>query len=106
MREIDSCVLSSWIMSNKTDLILLDVREEWECQICLIEGSINIPLANLKYSLDTLDKDSHIICICHHGVRSLYACNVLKSHDFKNIYNLSKGIHDWACYVDLSMEKY
>jgi rhodanese-related sulfurtransferase len=106
MQEIDSFVLSSWITSNKTSLVLIDVREVWECQICLIDGSINIPLGNFESSLDRLDVDSHIICICHHGVRSLYACQLLKMNGFKYIYNLSKGIDEWACAIDINMARY
>ena len=58
-------------------LVLLDVRENWEYSLAKIGGSILVPLGTLPQSLTQLNRDSEIIAICHHGMRSADATNFL-----------------------------
>lgn len=86
---------------------LVDVRESFEVQLCRIEGSIHIPLRQLAYSDNLpLDKETDVVCYCHHGVRSLQSAMFLLSKGFKSVYNLTGGIHNWALDVDPGMATY
>ncbi|MEK7235625.1 MAG: rhodanese-like domain-containing protein, partial [Nitrospirota bacterium] len=58
-------------------LILVDVREEWEYSLAKLDDSILIPLGTLPQSLAQLNRESEIIAICHHGMRSADATNFL-----------------------------
>lgn len=85
---------------------LLDVREQWEFDICKIEGATLIPMHTIPARIDDLDEDVEIVCICHHGARSLQVAAFLEHHGFGKISNLTGGMHAWAVQVDSSMSTY
>ncbi len=86
--------------------ILLDVREEWEYEICNIDGSIHISMGQINQMLEQLSPDSETIVICHHGMRSFQVGAFLESNGFKHIVNLEGGIDAWARTVEPEMAKY
>ncbi|MEO6308605.1 MAG: rhodanese-like domain-containing protein [Nitrospiraceae bacterium] len=87
-------------------LVLVDVREEWEYSLAKLEGSILIPLGTLPQSLARLTRDSEIIAICHHGMRSADATNFLLQQGFSNVKNLVGGIDAWSIQVDGAIPRY
>ena len=87
-------------------LVLVDVREEWEYALAKLDGSILIPLATLPQSLTRLDRDSEIIAICHHGMRSADATDFLLQQGFRNVKNLVGGIDAWSTQVDGTVPRY
>lgn len=87
-------------------LILLDVREQWEFDLAKINGSTLIPLGTLPQSMGKLNRDSEIIAICHHGMRSADATNFLLQQGFSNVKNLVGGIDAWSAQVDRSIPRY
>ena len=93
-------------LDNKEPVFLLDVREDFEFELCHIEGSRLIPLPTLFYMIKEIPKDKEIIAICHHGHRSASACEFLMQKGYKNVKNLAGGIDAWAKEVDKSMAKY
>lgn len=52
------------------NVVLVDLREPWEFEICRIEGAKLVPLGALAASLNTLPDVDEVICYCHHGMRS------------------------------------
>src|SRR5258706_14995160 len=52
-------------------VLLVDVREPWEFEICHIRGAKLIPMGTIPANLQALDTDDEVICYCHHGMRSL-----------------------------------
>lgn len=98
--------LSNLIQSDQQDYFLLDVRENWEYDICKIEGSHLISLQNLLDEIDEIPDDKLIICICHHGVRSLNAAHLLYSLGKKTVANLQGGIDLWAKKIDKGLKTY
>jgi len=86
--------------------LLLDVREPWEFQICRIDGSVSMPMNTVPERLSELDADWPIVCICHHGVRSMDVGLFLKRNGFSRVINLSGGVHAWATQVDAQMPTY
>lgn len=87
-------------------LVLVDVREEWEYSLAKLDGSILIPLGILPQSLARLNRDSEIIAICHHGMRSADATNFLLQQGFQNVKNLVGGIDAWSTQVDGTVPRY
>ena len=87
-------------------LVLVDVRENWEYSLAKIDGSVLIPLGTLPQSLTQLNRDSEIIAICHHGMRSADATNFLLQQGFPNVKNLVGGIDAWSAQVDGAVPRY
>jgi rhodanese-related sulfurtransferase len=87
-------------------LVLLDVREQWEFDLAKLNGSTLIPLGTLPQSLSRLNRESEIIAICHHGMRSADATNLLLQQGFPNVKNLIGGIDAWSAQVDGSVPRY
>lgn len=90
---------------NKSAL-LLDVREPWEFETCHIPGSVLMPMHTVPARMQELEPDDEIICICHHGGRSMQVVQFLMGLGFSNVINLTGGVHAWAKEVDPSMPTY
>jgi rhodanese-related sulfurtransferase len=91
-------------------VLLLDVREPWEVQQATLRlpGTVSkhIPIRTLPERLDELDVSQSIVCICHHGVRSLQVVAFLERHGFESVYNLAGGIDAWSVEVDPTVPRY
>jgi rhodanese-related sulfurtransferase len=87
-------------------LILLDVRQPGEIEICALPGIVHVPLGELGVRQSELDPDAEIVCICHHGVRSAHACLMLESYGFDNLVNMTGGMDLWSREVDSAMARY
>ena len=87
-------------------LVLLDVRQPEEVEICRIDGAVNIPLSDLPSRASELDPEAEIVCICHHGMRSANAAAFLAERDFERLINLTGGVDAWAAEVDPDMARY
>jgi adenylyltransferase/sulfurtransferase len=85
---------------------LLDVREPWEHRIAAIEGSTLVPLAQLPARLGELPPRAEVVAICHHGVRSLAAAELLRGAGFAGARSLAGGIEAWAVEIDRGMARY
>ena len=94
------------IKENKADIVLIDVREPHEYEICNIEGSRLIPLGELKDRTDELDPKDEIVVHCHHGGRSMKAATFLAEQGFNKVKNLKGGIDEWAEKYDSEMARY
>jgi rhodanese-related sulfurtransferase len=85
---------------------VLDVREARELDICLLEGTLHVPMAEIPAQTDNLPTNQLLVVICHHGARSQMVVDFLRSAGFDNAVNLDGGIDAWACEVDQSMRRY
>jgi adenylyltransferase/sulfurtransferase len=93
-------------MKENRNLLLIDVREPHEHEICNIPGAELIPLSELPSRLNEIDGHRDIVLHCHHGVRSMRALEVLKAAGFSRLRNLMGGIDAWAASVDPDMPRY
>jgi rhodanese-related sulfurtransferase len=87
-------------------LVLIDVREPWEHQICRIEGATLIPLGTLAASLQTLADVDELVCYCHHGMRSLDAATWLRFQGIEKAKSLAGGIERWSVEIDPNVPRY
>ena len=91
---------------RKPQLVLVDVREPREAEIAHIEGARNIPLRELPGRLAELSGHGDIVTLCHHGLRSLKAREILKGAGFGNVRSLAGGIDAWSREVDDTIPRY
>jgi molybdopterin/thiamine biosynthesis adenylyltransferase/rhodanese-related sulfurtransferase len=94
------------LLEQKAELLLLDVREQFEYDICHLQGSLLIPMNTIPQHLNELPKNKNIVVLCHHGIRSASVVNYLKTNGFITVSNLLGGIHSWATEIDQAMEVY
>lgn len=96
MKSINSTYAEKLIKDNK-DLVILDVRTYSEFKEARVKGAINIPVDELEWELNELEKykENKILVYCKVGVRSSMACSYLENEGFKNLYNLVGGILDF-----------
>jgi adenylyltransferase/sulfurtransferase len=87
------------------DLVLLDVREPHEAQICTL-GGVLIPLNDLPRRVHELDSSRELVVHCRSGARSARAVAFLRQAGFKKARNLAGGILAWADRIDPRMPKY
>lgn len=85
---------------------LLDVREPWEVEKCSLPDSVAIAMNTIPARMQELDPEAEIVCICHHGARSMQVAAFLERQGFENVTNLTGGIHAWALQVDPAMATY
>lgn len=108
MRQLTAPEVAALISdASATDKpVLLDVREPWEFQTCHIEGSRAMPMNTIPAQVEQLDRNATIVCICHHGMRSMRVASFLEANGFNRVINLTGGIHAWAQQVDPAMPTY
>ena len=87
-------------------VVLLDVRDPWEVEICRLPGSVNIPMNDIAQRAQELDQEARTVVICHFGMRSLEVSAYLEASGFKDISNLEGGLDAWAERVDEDMPRY
>jgi sulfur-carrier protein adenylyltransferase/sulfurtransferase len=85
---------------------VLDVRNPQEYEISRIEGSVLIPLHELRDRLGELDTAATIVAHCHTGMRSARAVQFLRQMGFSRAVNLSGGIDAWSDRIDPSVPRY
>ena len=91
---------------NKDAVILLDVREPEELEVCKINGAINTPMSSIENKFGDLDASKSYALYCHHGVRSMRVANFLFSKGFQSLVNLQGGIDAWSIEIDSSVDRY
>jgi len=87
-------------------VLVLDVRNPEEYQICRIPGTMLIPLPVLPQRFGELDRDRELIIHCKSGMRSQKAIQFLREQGFRKLTNLKGGILAWAERIDPTMPKY
>ena len=88
------------------EVTLVDVREQWEFDICQIKGAILMPMGEIAKSYANLNKDSKLALYCHSGIRSMHVADFLLSKGFQSLSNLQGGIDAWAQEIDTRVERY
>ena len=107
MQTITAPELAIWLADeSRARPLLLDVREPWEFQTCHIGESMPMPMNTVPERMQELDDETPIVCICHHGARSMSVAAFLERNGFSQVINLTGGVHAWAQQVDASMPTY
>lgn len=75
---------------HQENIVLLDVRTEFEYNNGHLEGAVNIPVDELRQRLNELDKNKQILSYCQVGLRGYIAARILSQHGFR-IKNMTGG---------------
>ncbi len=103
--EITASELKSRLQQNG-DVVIVDVRESYEYEICRIPNAKLIPLNELSTRIHELDRNQNIVAHCRSGARSAKAVKFLQEAGFEKVKNLKGGILAWSDEVDPSVPKY
>jgi rhodanese-related sulfurtransferase len=105
MTEISPQDLKARLDRNEAPL-LLDVRQDWETQLCRLPNAVHIPIEELELRVEELSPQDSIVVYCHQGVRSAAVAEYLRSLGFRDVKNLAGGLDLWARTIDPSMRRY
>jgi adenylyltransferase/sulfurtransferase len=93
-------------MGQGDEIVVLDVREPYEFEICRIAGARLIPLGDLPNRVDELPDDVDVAVVCRCGVRSGLAASFLRDRGLARARNVRGGMLAWIDTVDPSQPKY
>ncbi len=93
-------------MDQGSPLVVVDVREQREWDLCRIPGAKLIPLSQFPERVSELNAADNIVLYCRSGGRSAQAASFLSKSGFKQVRNLTGGILAWSDHVDPSVPKY
>jgi sulfur-carrier protein adenylyltransferase/sulfurtransferase len=86
--------------------LLLDVRQDWETQLCRLPNAVHIPIEEIEARVEELNPQDDIVVYCHQGVRSAAVAEFLRASGFTSVQNLAGGVDLWARTVDPGMRRY
>jgi rhodanese-related sulfurtransferase len=81
-------------LREREDVIIVDVREDWEYAAGHIPGTVLIPLGQLSSRLSEIPADKTVIAVCRSGNRSDQATALLKQSGF-TVHNMTGGMLAW-----------
>ncbi len=86
------------LLVNREDAVVLDIRTADEFKKGHITGARNLPLANFKTQLNTLEnqKDAPMIVVCYAGMSAQGAAKQLLEAGFNRVMVLSGGMNKWV----------
>jgi rhodanese-related sulfurtransferase len=82
-------------VKNREDVIVLDVREQWEYDEGHIPGVTLIPMGEVPNRLAEIPTDKEVIVTCRSGNRSAQITDFLRQQGFDNVHNMEGGILAW-----------
>ena len=80
----------------REQVVVIDVREDFEYTAGHIPGAIWLPLGELAERTDEVPTDVPVILACRSGNRSGQAYQFLKQRGFVNIHNMTGGMNAWT----------
>ncbi|HOT97640.1 MAG TPA: rhodanese-like domain-containing protein [bacterium] len=95
-RQVDHVAaeeLADWIIQNRSDYRLIDLRTEKEYDEYHIPTSENITLAGLMDA--GLQRNEKIVLYSEGGIHSAQAWFLLKARGYKAVYMLFGGLEEW-----------
>jgi len=85
---------------------LIDVRTPEEYSIAHVDGSVLIDQSLVQEIVNTWPKETQIVTMCHHGMRSLDAAAFLRGHGLMKTQSMRGGIDAWSTTVDPNTPRY
>lgn len=82
-------------VKDREDVVVLDVREQWEYDEGHIPGVTLIPMGEVANRLAEIPTDKEVIVTCRSGNRSGQITDFLRQQGFDNVHNMDGGILAW-----------
>ena len=87
--------MDSLTAAGKLDqMLVIDVREDYEVEEGHIPGAVHIPIGQLGHRLFELDRSRPVLLVCETGQRSGDGQELMSSHGF-DAHNLDAGMWGW-----------
>jgi len=103
---LDPVTVAAWQAdASREPPLLVDVREDWERDICMIAGSQALPMHELAQRFGELPRERELVIVCHTGQRSAMVTTWLGRQGYR-AHNLEGGVEAWAATVDPAMRRY
>jgi rhodanese-related sulfurtransferase len=90
--NIDAATLNQ--VRNRDDVVVLDVREDYEFAGGHIPGATWIPLGELSSRLNEIPAGKTVVAVCRSGNRSGQATTLLRQQGF-DAHNMQGGMISW-----------
>jgi len=86
-----------WVSEHQSSVTLLDVRElaELTGDLGRVDGSLHIPLGELRARAAEVPRDKPVVCLCRSGRRSAQACTILEKAGVADVANSAGGMIRW-----------
>jgi rhodanese-related sulfurtransferase len=91
--KVDVLTLADWIIKEKADFTLVDLRPEKEYSVYAIPTSINVKMEDLLNS--EINRNQKILLYGNDDLTSAQAWFILKSSAYKGVYILNGGLNSW-----------
>ncbi len=95
IESINVSTLKEKLSQNSKELVLIDVRTQWEWDEEHIEGATHIPLDQISEKKETLESFEVVYIYCQSGGRSQIAAEELKILGIRQPVNVLGGISAW-----------
>ena len=92
--DIDTTTVDS--LRGRDDVVILDVREDWEYAEGHIPGAVLLPLGSIPDRLSEIPQDKTVVAVCRSGNRSGQATQFLRQQGFDNVHNMEGGMIAWG----------
>ena len=85
------------LAAEKTDAVILDLRDAKDFKKSSVENSINIPMDEFEAQAgeQLKDKDQEILLYCNTGTRTSEASQILEKNGYTNIINSIDGVKEY-----------
>ncbi|MEO8848250.1 MAG: rhodanese-like domain-containing protein [Casimicrobiaceae bacterium] len=104
--ELTPAAVAAWLAdASRAAPLLVDVRENWELEICAIDVAQRLPMHELQQRLGELPRERELVIVCHTGQRSAIVTAWLARQGY-TAHNLEGGVEAWAQSVDPAMRRY
>lgn len=87
---------------HKTEVIVVDVRDQISYDAEHIAGAMYLSVSMLKDFCATIDKKTPILVYCYHGISSQSVAQYLVDQGFSKVYSLIGGFESWKSYHSTS----
>lgn len=82
-------------IKDRDDVVVIDVREQWEYDEAHIPGVLHLPMNDIPGKLDEIPTDKSVVLTCRSGNRSNQVTQYLQENGFENVHNMLGGIVAW-----------
>ncbi len=88
-------VATAAALQGEEEVLLIDVREQWEYEAGHIPGITHIPMGDVPNRLSEIPTDKTIVLTCRSGNRSGQVTEFLRDNGYDNVHNMQGGITAW-----------
>lgn len=104
VKSVTASEVKKWLDEGKT-FAFFDVRTDEELRTAKVAQAKQLE-GGTGEALASTDKNTPVVFMCHHGMRSRTAAERALKDGFKNVFNLEGGIDSWSQSVDSSVARY